>query len=76
MHGPGKGPSCSGLRMVPNISGYYSEERANMVLQVKKRQTHRRARTVVLTHWCTQTTYPESAHRAHINPVHRAESIW
>lgn len=43
MHGPGKGPSCSGLRMVPNISGYYNEERANTVLQVKKRQTHRRA---------------------------------
>ena len=36
MQGPGKGPSCSGLRMVPNVSGYYSEERANMVLQVKK----------------------------------------
>lgn len=60
MQSPGKGPSCSALRMLQDVSGYYLEI-ANTVLPVKKWQPHRRARTIGLTHWCIQATRPESA---------------
>lgn len=42
MQSPGKGLSCSALRTVQDVSGYYLKEMANTVLPVKKWQPHRR----------------------------------
>lgn len=57
MQGPGKGPSYSGLRTVPNITSYYSQEMASLVLYAKKQMLQKNW-TTALDHWRTQTCAP------------------
>lgn len=57
MQGPGKGPSSSGLRMVPNIASCYSQEMASFVFYAKKQMLPKNW-TTVLDRRCPRTCAP------------------
>lgn len=64
MQGPGKGPSSSGLRMVPNIASCYSQEMASFVFYAKKQMLPKNW-TTVLDRRALGPVHLEDVRRAH-----------